>query len=88
MLIRQSAQYGQFSLARRFARTMPWVGAAIAVFAIASAVRRKGLVGGTLDSALNALPFVGTLKNTAELARGRDFIPNRRLPRPGSAPPA
>ena len=81
MFIRQHAlQYGQFSLARRLGRAVPWVGAVIALAAIVSAVRRKGLVGGTVDSALNALPFVGAVKNTAELVRGRDFIRDRRRP--------
>ena len=88
MFIRQHAlQYGQFRLARRFGRAMPWIGAVIALAAIVSAVRRKGLVGGTVDSALNALPFVGAAKNAAELVRGRDFIRDRERPRIEPAPP-
>jgi len=44
---------------------------------IASTVRRKGLVSGTFDTGLNAIPFVGALKNVVEVARGRDFFPDR-----------
>ena len=36
-----------------------------------------GVARGTLDTALNATPFVGAMKNTAEVLRGRDFIPDR-----------
>jgi hypothetical protein len=63
----------------RVQRLIPWVGVAIAVLAFASAVRRKGLVGGTLDTALNAMPVVGTLKSVAERVRGREFIRDRSL---------
>ena len=30
-----------------------------------------------LDTALDAVPFVGAAKNLAEVVRGRDFIPDR-----------
>ena len=56
---------------------MPWIGAAVALAMLATTVRRKGWVGGAADTALNALPFLGALKNTAETVRGRDFIPDR-----------
>ena len=36
---------------------------------------------GGLDTALNAVPFVGTAKNVFEVARGRDFFPDRYGPR-------
>jgi hypothetical protein len=79
MAIQQQAlRYGQRRLARRLGRSMPWVGAAIALLTLGAAIRRKGFLGGTVDSALNATPFVGTAKTLAEMARGRDFIPNRR----------
>jgi hypothetical protein len=56
---------------------MPWIGAAVALATIATTVRRKGWLGGAAESALNAAPFIGALKNTAEVIRGRDFIPDR-----------
>lgn len=62
---------------RRLARSMPWIGAAVALATIATTVRRKGWIGGATDTALNATPFVGALKNAAETIRGRDFIPDR-----------
>jgi hypothetical protein len=54
------------------------VGGLIALAAIGASIRRKGVLGGSLDTALNVTPFVGAMKNTAEMLRGRDFIPDRR----------
>jgi hypothetical protein len=67
-------------LSRRLARSVPWIGAAVALATIAGTVRRKGWLGGAAESALNATPFLGALKNAAEVVRGRDFIPDRTGP--------
>lgn len=40
-------------------------------------MRRKGVMGGAFDTGLNAVPFVGAVKNLVEMARGRDFFPDR-----------
>jgi hypothetical protein len=40
-------------------------------------VREKGLFNGTLNAALDAIPFIGGAKNVAEAIRGRDFLPNK-----------
>jgi hypothetical protein len=69
--------YATRKLARRLSRSLPWIGAAIALATLGSAIRRKGLVRGSLHSALDAIPFVGAAKNGAEFVRGRDFFPDR-----------
>ena len=50
------AQYGRLRLTRRLSgrlsRSLPWVGALLAVVAVAGAIRRKGLLGGTLREEL------------------------------------
>jgi hypothetical protein len=71
------ARWGGLRLSRRLRRSIPILGTAIAVATIVSTVRRKGVVSGTLDTGLNATPFVGALKNVAEVIRGRDFFPDR-----------
>jgi len=82
MTIQQQAmKYGQRRISRRVSRSIPWIGAVIALATLGSAIRRKGIIGGTTDSALNAIPFVGALKNAAEVVRGRDFIKDRTVPR-------
>lgn len=72
------ARYGGMRLSRRLRRSIPILGTVIAVATIASTMRRKGVVGGAFDTGLNATPFVGALKNVAEMIRGRDFFPDRR----------
>ena len=67
--------------ARRMSRSLPLAGALIALVAIWGSVRRKGLVRGTLDTGLNAIPLLGALKLGAESLRGRDFLEDRRFER-------
>jgi hypothetical protein len=56
---------------------VPLIGAAIGIVTVVSTIRKKGVISGTLDTGLNAIPFVGAAKNVVELARGRDFFPDR-----------
>ena len=65
------------ALTRRLIRSWPVIGGAVALLTVFGAIRRKGFVGGTVDTALNVVPFVGTMKNLIEAGRGRDFIPAR-----------
>jgi hypothetical protein len=60
---------------------MPWVGALVAIAAVGAAIRRKGLIGGTLDTALDVIPGVGAVKNAFEAIRGRDFIKDKPVVR-------
>lgn len=73
-LPQQIKQYASRKLTRRLYRSMPWIGGAVALVTIVGAIRRKGWVGGTLDTALDFIPFVGGAKNFAEATRGSDFI--------------
>ena len=70
-------RYAGRKLARRMSRSIPWIGAAIAIVTVGSAIRRKGFVRGLIHSGLDAIPFVGGAKNVAEAVRGRDFIADR-----------
>lgn len=70
------------------ARSLPWVGAAIAVATAASTIRRKGVISGTIDTGLNAIPLVGATKNAIEMLRGRDFFPDRYGTAPRYTPAA
>jgi hypothetical protein len=72
------ARYGGMKLSKRLRRSVPYIGTAIAVATVVATVRRKGLVSGSLDTGLNAMPFVGALKNVIETVRGRDFFPDRQ----------
>jgi hypothetical protein len=74
---KQLGSYAGMKIARRLSRSLPWIGAAIALVTIGSAIRRKGLLRGVAHSGLDAIPFVGGAKNVAELARGRDFFSDK-----------
>ena len=74
---RQLKQYAGRKLTRRLTRSVPWIGGVVALVTIGAAIRRKGFLGGTLDTALDMIPFVGGAKNLVEVGRGRDFIPDR-----------
>jgi hypothetical protein len=76
-MTKQLRQYAGRKLTRRLTRAVPWVGGAIALITLGSAIRRKGWLGGSVDTALDFIPLVGGAKNLAEAARGRDFIPDR-----------
>ena len=72
--------YAGRKIAKRLSRSLPWIGAAIALVTVGSAIRRKGFVRGVIHSGLDAIPFVGGAKNIAEAARGRDFLADRVTP--------
>jgi hypothetical protein len=75
----QLGRYARKRMIRRVTRSMPWIGGALALITVGGAIRRKGWLGGTLDTALDFTPFVGAAKNLVEAGRGRDFFPDRRL---------
>ncbi|HKY21095.1 MAG TPA: hypothetical protein VJM31_07740 [Vicinamibacterales bacterium] len=79
---KQLRQFTTRRATRRLIRAVPWLGAVIALATLGRAIRRKGLFGGTLDTALDFTPVIGSLKNVAEVGRGRDFIRDRS----GTAP--
>ena len=78
-ITRQVAQYARGRVVRRLVRSVPWVGAVVAIAAVGTAIQRKGFFGGALDIALDATPGVGFVKNAVEAMRGRDFIKDKRV---------
>ena len=78
-ITRQAMQFGQRRIARKLLRALPWLGAVVALATLAQSVRRKGVVGGAVDTTLDMIPWVGGAKNVAEAVRGRDFIRDRAI---------
>jgi hypothetical protein len=76
-ITQQALQFGQRRIARKLLRAVPFLGAVVALVTVGRAIRRKGMIGGTVDTTLDFIPYVGAVKNTAELVRGRDFIADR-----------
>lgn len=75
-LKRKVAHAGGWMVAKRVARSIPYVGTAVAIGLVGSDIKRKGLVKGLLNSGIDAIPFVGTAKNAVEFFRG-DFFPDK-----------
>ena len=75
----QLKQYAANRATKRLYRAMPWIGGLVALATFGAAVRRKGLLGGTANTVLDFIPWVGGAKNLAEAARGRDFIRDKQL---------
>ncbi len=76
-MTQQALQFGQRRVARKMLRAVPFLGAVVALVTIGRAIRRKGMVGGTVDTTLDFIPYVGAVKNSVEVVRGRDFIADR-----------
>lgn len=74
---RRLTRYGGARLSRRLRRSIPIVGTVFAVATVAATIRRKGVISGSLDTGLNAVPVVGLVKNAFEIWRGRDLFPDR-----------
>jgi hypothetical protein len=73
-------QYAGRRLTRRLSHGIPWIGGLIALAGVGAAIRRKGWLGGSADTALDMIPYVGGAKNLAEVIRGRDFIRDKGIP--------
>ena len=65
-------------MARRAGRAVPFLGAAVSAYLLRETIKRKGVVGGLLDTGLNALPIVGAIKTGFEAFRDRDIFPDKR----------
>jgi hypothetical protein len=74
------AQYAQRRVTKRLMRAVPFLGAVVALVTLGRAIRRKGLVGGSVDTALDFTPVVSGIKNAAEIVRGRDLIRDKTVP--------
>jgi hypothetical protein len=75
----QVSQYAHRRVTKRLMRAVPFLGAVIALFTLGRAIRRKGVIGGSVDTALDFTPVVGGIKNAAEIVRGRDLIRDRTV---------
>lgn len=79
--VEKAGRWGGARFGRRIAKSIPFVGAVVVLATVAGTMRRKGAVGGLADSGLNAIPYLGALKNVVEVVRGEDFFPDRTPPR-------
>lgn len=75
-LTKKATEAGGWAIARRVARSIPYVGTAFAIGLVGYDIKKKGVVKGVLNSGIDAIPFVGTAKNAVEFFTG-DFFPDK-----------
>lgn len=68
---------GGWQVVKRVAKSIPPFGTIIALGLWGHDVKKKGVVKGTLNSGIDAIPFVGLAKNAVELVTG-DLIPDKK----------
>ncbi len=74
---KRAVKAGAWQVAKRLIKPLPVVGSVFAVGLAGYTIKRKGLVRGAVDVALNATPVVGTAKGVVELFTG-DIIPEKK----------
>ena len=67
---------GGWQIAKRAAKSVPYLGTAMAIGLIGQSIKRKGVFKGVVNSGLDAIPLVGAAKNVVELFTG-DLIPDK-----------
>lgn len=75
-LKRKILHAGGWQVAKRAAKMVPFGGTAVVLFLVGHDIKRKGVVGGIINSGIDAIPIVGLAKNAVELIRG-DFIADK-----------
>lgn len=67
---------GGARVARKVGKSMPLVGTAVVIGLMGYEIKKKGLVKGVVNTALDATPVLGTAKNVIELFTG-DWLADR-----------
>ena len=75
---RKIVKAGGWELAKRLIKPIPIIGSMVAVGLAGYAIKKKGLLRGSLHVGLDVTPVVGTAKNVVEIFTGdliRDKVP-------------
>jgi len=78
-IVRRIIRAGGYRLAMKAAKTVPLLGTALAVGLIGYEIRKKGIARGLVNTALDATPVVGLVKNTIEMFTG-DWLADKKPP--------
>ena len=72
-ILRRVIRAGGARIAVRASKTIPVFGAAVAIGLVGYEIRKKGLIKGVVNTALDATPFLGATKNAIEIFTGDWF---------------
>ncbi|MFN2492752.1 MAG: hypothetical protein ABR501_07710 [Pyrinomonadaceae bacterium] len=84
---RKIVKAGGWELAKRLIKPIPIIGSVVAVGLAGYAIKKKGLLRGSLHVGLDVTPVVGTAKNVVELFTG-DLIRDKASKAPAVDAPA
>jgi hypothetical protein len=76
-ILRRMVRAGGYRIAMRAVRSVPFVGAAVVIGLAGYEIKKKGLIKGIANVALDAIPVFGMAKNTIELFTG-DWFPDKK----------
>ena len=75
-LKRKLVHAGGWTVAKRVAKSIPYVGTVMSIGLVGYDIKKKGVVNGVLNSGIDAIPFVGLGKNVVEFFTG-DLFPDK-----------
>ncbi len=75
-LKRKIVHAGGWQVAKRVAKSVPYVGTVMAIALVGYDIKRKGVIKGIANAGLDAIPFVGLGKNAIEFFTG-DLLPDK-----------
>lgn len=75
-LVSKAIHAGGWRLARKAAKSVPGLSTVMALGFLGYDIKKKGVVNGLINTGLDAVPIVGTVKNVAEMFTG-DFLPDK-----------
>jgi hypothetical protein len=73
---RKAAEAGGWQVAKRVAKSVPYLGSVMAIGLVGYDIKKKGVIKGVTNSVLDAIPLLGTAKNVVEFFTG-DFLPDK-----------
>ena len=76
-ILRSLIRAGGTRIVRKVGKAMPLVGTAVVIGMTAYEVKKKGLLRGIVNTALDATPVIGTAKNVIEVFTG-DWLPDKQ----------
>lgn len=72
-ILRRIIQAGGARIAVKAAKTIPVIGVAVAIGLVGYEIKKKGLIKGVVNTALDATPILGATKNAIEIFTGDWF---------------
>ncbi len=77
-IAKKVAEIGGWQVVKRIAKRVPVIGTVLTIGLVGNDIRKKGIIKGVANSAIDLIPFVGTAKGVVELFTG-DLIADKKF---------